>query len=123
MSTLFESRLIAGPVGDAAASEVVHAAHPTPQERPVVVIVPSPLVGEGFAELQRRRMGEGFLAANGPLTHPSSLHRRVALSHKGRGHNNCRFEAAATKKKSIVARVMGPFLWKSVAEMWSVPRR
>ena len=29
-------------------------------ESAVVVIVPSPLVGEGIAEFQRRRMGEGF---------------------------------------------------------------
>ena len=56
------------------------AALPSPREPAVVcthlltaraacVAVPSPLVGEGYSQVQRRRMGEGFCLLHEPLTH------------------------------------------------------
>src|SRR4029077_13485603 len=53
-----------------------------------VVIVPSPLVGEGYSELHRRRVGEGFLRRKARDPSPNRVSRAagVALSHRGRGH-------------------------------------
>src|SRR5436305_13963979 len=56
----------------------------------VRINVPSPLVGEGSAVLQRERMGEGYLLRRDPLTQPRLLQGLAALSHKGRGQNNKR---------------------------------
>src|SRR5262249_19691937 len=53
----------------------------------VVVIVPSPLVGEGYSEVQQGWRGEG----GSPNPSPNRVCRMFgdALSHKGRGRINC----------------------------------
>jgi hypothetical protein len=63
-----------------------------------VVVVPSPLAGEGRNEAQRMVVGEGCRLIDG--LHPSPIsawwNPRLALSRKGRGRNNARFARGET---------------------------
>jgi hypothetical protein len=60
--------------------------------RGMPVSAPSPLAGEGKTVCLRMKLGEGLRAQRArrktPLTRSFSLHKRVALSRKGRGRNH-----------------------------------
>ena len=67
----------------------------------VPVIVPSPLVGEGYSEAQRRRMGEGS-SRKRPLTQPRLLNRRrCPLPQRERARDAASSLAASREQQAL----------------------